>query len=147
MVPKKKEYSHDLRETVIKHFLNGDSEHEMTRKVLIPGNSVHYIIAKYTNTKCIGDIIGHGRKRKTSEHLDRVIQQKIKVDRRKSASSVKVEVETEPGLVISEQTVRRRMHEVGLHGREARKKPYVSNVNRGKRLEYAKNYREKPLSY
>jgi transposase len=115
--------------------------------VLIPRNSVHYIIAKYKNTKYKGNIIGRGRKCKTSEHLDRVIQQKIKVDRRKSASSVKVEVETEPGLVISEQTVRRRMHEVGLHGREARKKPYVSNVNRGKRLEYAKNYREKPLSY
>ena len=32
MVPKKK-YSSDLREVVIKHFLNGDSEREIARKV------------------------------------------------------------------------------------------------------------------
>ena len=147
MGPKKKEYSFDLRETIIKHFLNGDSEHEIARKMLVPRNSVHYIIAKYKNTKCIANIIGRGRKRKTSIHLDRVIQRKIKVDRRKSASCVKAEVEAELGIAISEQTVRRRMHEVGLNGRVARKKPYVSKVNRGKRLEYARNYREKPLGY
>jgi hypothetical protein len=60
---------------------------------------------------------------------------------------VEAEVETELGIVISEQRVRQRMNEVGLHERVARKKPYVSKVNRGKRLEYAKSYREKPLSY
>ena len=147
MAPKKKEYSFDLRETVIKHFLNGDSEHEIGRKVVIPRNSVHYIITKYKKTKCIGNIIGRGRKRKTSMHLDRVIQRKVKVDRRKSASSVKIDIESELGITISEQTVRRRLHEIGLKGRVARKKPYVNKVNRGKRLEYAKTYREKPLGY
>jgi transposase len=40
-------------------------------------------------TRCIGNIIGRSRKCKTSVHFDRVIQKKIKVDRRKSASSVK----------------------------------------------------------
>ena len=147
MGPKKKEYSFDLRETIIKHFLNGDSEHQIAQKMLVPRNSVHYIIAKYKNTKCIATIIGLGRKRKTSIHFDRVIQRKIKVDQRKLASNVKAEVEAELGIAISEQTVRRRMHEVGLNGRVARKKPYVSKVNKGKRLEYARTYREKPLGY
>ena len=31
----KKEYSSDLRQLVIKHFLNGDSEREIAKKVLI----------------------------------------------------------------------------------------------------------------
>ena len=44
-------------------------------------------------------------------------------------------------------TVRHRLHEVGLYGRVPRKKPYVNKVNRRKRLEYAKNYREKPLGF
>ncbi|CAF5223009.1 unnamed protein product, partial [Rotaria magnacalcarata] len=79
--------------------------------------------------------------------LDRVIQRKVKVDRRKSASSVKIDIESELGITISEQTVRRRLHEIGLKGRVARKKPYVNKVNRDKRLEYAKTYREKPLGY
>ena len=42
----KKEYSSDLRQLVIKHFLNDDSKHEIAKKVLIPRDSVHYIIAK-----------------------------------------------------------------------------------------------------
>jgi transposase len=147
MAPKKKEYSVDLRQTVIKHFLNGDSEHEIAQKVIIPRTSVHYIIDKYKKTKCIRNIIGRGRKRKTTIQLDRVIQRKVKVNRRKSASSVKAEIETELGMIISEQTVRRRLHEAGFKGRVARKKPYVDKANRTKRIQYAKTYREKPLGF
>ena len=41
MAPKKKkEYSDDLREVVIKHFLNGDSEREIARKVSIPRSCI-----------------------------------------------------------------------------------------------------------
>ena len=147
MAPKKKEHSFETRETVIRHFLNGDSEHEIAGKMLMSRNSVHYIIAKYKKNKCIGNIIGRGRKRKTTLHLDRIIQRKVKADRRKSASSVKVEIEKELNVVISEQTVRRRLHEIGLKGRVARKKPYVNKVNRGKRLAFARKYREKSAMY
>ena len=82
------------------------------------------------------------RQRKTSMHLDRIIQRKVKVDRRKSASSVKIDIESELGITISEQAVRRRLHEIGLKGCVTRKKPYVNKI---KCLEYAKTYREKPL--
>ena len=62
MAPKKKEYSFDLRETVIKHFLNGDSERDIAGKMSIPRNSFHYIITKYKKTKCIENIIDRGPK-------------------------------------------------------------------------------------
>ena len=39
------------------------------------------------------------------------------------------------------------MHEIDLYGHVARKKPYVNKINRRKHLEYAKNYREKPLGF
>ena len=147
MAPKKKEYSFDLRETVIKHFLNGDSEHDIAGKMIIPRNSVHCIITKYKKTKCIENIIGRDRKRKTSMRLDRTIQRNVKIGRRKSASYVIIDIESELGITISEQTVRRRLHEIGLKGRVTRKKPYVNKVNRGKRLEYAKTYRKEPSGY
>ncbi|CAF4350018.1 unnamed protein product, partial [Rotaria magnacalcarata] len=104
-------------------------------------------LLQLTYLQCIGNIIGRGQKRKTSVHADRVIQRKIKVDRRKSASTAKVEIESELGIIISEQTVRRRQHESGFMGRVARKKPYVDKLNRGKRIEYANTYREKPIGY
>ena len=63
MAPKKKEYSFHLRETVIKHFLNGDSEHDIAGEMIIPRNSVHYIIMKYKKTKCIENIVDNVRPR------------------------------------------------------------------------------------
>ena len=124
MTPRnKKEYSYDLRETVIKHFLNDDSEREIARKVLIPRTSIHRMIQKYKSTKCIGNIIGRGRKRKTITHTDRLIQRKIKANHPELAAAVKAELETNLNIVISELTVRRRLHEAGLYGCVAQKNP------------------------
>ena len=61
MAPKKKEYSFDMRETVIKHYLNGDSERQIATKMLIPRSSINSIITKYKKTKCIGNILGRRR--------------------------------------------------------------------------------------
>ena len=97
---------------------------EAAKKVLIPRDSVHYIIAKYKSTKCIGNLMGRGRIRKTSAHTDRILQQKVKTNLRKSAAAVKAELESELKTIVSESTVRRRLHEVGLYGRVARKIPY-----------------------
>ena len=122
MAPKTKEYPVDLRRTVIKHVLNGDSEHEIARKLIIPRTSVHYIIDKYKKTKCVQNIIGQGRKCKTAVYLHRAIQRKIKAYRRKSALFMKTVIETEFGIIISEQTVHRRLHEAGFKGHVVRKK-------------------------
>ena len=131
-----KEYSNDLSELVIKHFLKGDTEREIAQKVLISCNTVHSIIAKYKSTKCIASMWRRGWKLKTIANIDRIIQRKIKVDRRKSALSVKSELKTELILTISESTICRRLYEVGFNGRITRKKPYVSKDNRMKRLHY-----------
>ena len=142
-----KEHSNDLRELVIKHFLKGDTEREIAQQVLISRNIVHSIIAKYKSTKCVASMWERGRERKTTANIDRIMQRKIKVGRRKSALSVKSQLKTELGLKISESTIRRRLYKVGFNGRVARKKPYVSKDNRVKRLHYAKTYLEKPLGY
>ena len=143
----KKECSNDLCDFVIKHFLNGDSDREIAKKVLIPRDSVHCTIAKCKSTKCIGNLTGRSRRRKTSTNTDHILQRKVQTTRRKSAASVKAELESKLKVIISESTVRRRLHEVGLYGRVTSKEPYVNKINRRKRLEYAKNYREKPLGF
>ena len=78
---------------------------------------------------------GRGRKRKTTSGVDRIMQRKVKVDRRKSALAMKEAIEKDLGVVIRVNTVRNRLHEIGLRGRVARKKPYVNRINRGKRID------------
>ncbi|CAF3787789.1 unnamed protein product [Rotaria magnacalcarata] len=147
MAPKKKEYSTDLRTLVIKHFLNGDSQREIAKKTLLSRETVRSMIKKYKSTKCIGNLFGRGRKRKTTATMDRLIQRKLKCNRRKSSRSVTAELQNHLGILISESTVQRRAHEIGLFGRVARKKPYVNKINRIKRLKYAKEMLTKPLGF
>ena len=116
MSPARKEHSNDSRELVIKHQLNGDSEREIASKTLHSRDSMHFMITKYKKTTCIANLAGHGRKRKTTARVDKLIQRKIKVDRRKSASSVKHEIMDELKISISSQIVRCRAHELGLYG-------------------------------
>ena len=100
--------------------------------MLIPGPTVQSIIKIYKRTKCILNLSGRGRKRKTTASVDRIIQRKIKLDRQKSAPTVKAEIEKELVVIVHANTIRNRLHEIGLYGRVARKKPCVNKVNRGK---------------
>ena len=54
MAPKKKEHNNDLRNLVIQHYQNGDSQREIAPKILLPRTTVQYMIEKYKSTKCIG---------------------------------------------------------------------------------------------
>ena len=52
---------------------------------------------------------------------------------------MKAVIETEFGILVSEHTVSRGLHEARFKGRVARKRPYIDKTNRMKRIEYAKN--------
>ena len=80
------------------------------------------MIVKYKKTKSIANISGRGRKRKITKRIDQAIQRKVKVDRQKSAPSILQKIAQEFGVIISNQTVRRRLHEIGFYRRVARKK-------------------------
>ena len=147
MAPKKKEHNNDLRNLVIQHYQNGDSQREIAAKALLPRTIVQYMIEKYKSTKCIGNLFGRGRRRKTTATTDRFIQRKVKLDRRKYASAVKVEIENELEIPLHVDTIRNRAHEARLFGRVARKKPYMNKINRGKWLKFAKEMLEKLSSF
>ena len=121
MAPKKKEHKNDLRNLVIQHYQNGDSQREIAAKILLPRTTVQYMIEKYKSTKCIRNLFGRGRRRKTTATTDRLIQRKVKLDGRKSASAVKIEIENELGISLHVDTIRNRAHETRLFDRVARK--------------------------
>ena len=60
---------------------------------------------------------------------------------------MKVEIENELGIPLHVEKIRNRAHEATLFGRVAREKPYVNKINRGKRLNFAKEMLEKLSSF
>ena len=73
MAPTKKKHSNDIRTLVINHYLNGDSQREIAKKVLLSRPTVQLIIKKYKNTKCIGNLLGRRRRPKATSMTDRLI--------------------------------------------------------------------------
>ena len=86
-------------------------------------------------------------KKATTAEVDKFIQRKIKVNRRKSASSIKHKIMDELKIAISSQTVRRRAHEHELHGLVALKKLYSNEANWIKLLNYDKMYQDKGMTF
>ena len=101
------------------------------------------MVDKYKSTKYIGHLFGCGRKRK----IHRVTQCKLKLDRRKSVFTVKVEIESEREISLCVDTIRKLANEVGLFRLVVHKKPHVNKINRGKRLKFAKEMFEKPVDF
>ena len=92
-------------------------------------NITQYNIEKQKSTKYRENLFPRAPKRKTTDRL-------IQLDRRKSASAVKVETE-------NQLQIRNRAHQATLFGQVSPKKPYVNKINRGKRLNFAKEMIEK----
>ena len=114
MAPKKKGHSNDLCTVVIRHYQNGDSLSEIAAKTLLSRSTVQYVVDKYKSAKCIGHLFGRASNRKTRRTTYRFIQRQLKLDRRKSVCTGKVKIENELGISLHVDTIRKRVHEVGL---------------------------------
>ena len=57
------------------------------------------------------------------------------------------EIKEQLDILLSAQTVRNRVHEIGMFGRIATKKVYVNKVNTSKCFKFAKEMLEKPLDF
>jgi hypothetical protein len=64
-----------------------------------------------------------------------------------SARKLAEDVTAATGKHVSHQTIRNRLHESGYKGRAARKKPFINERNRRKRLEFARAYVNKPIDF
>ncbi len=67
----------------------------------------------------------HGRPKKLSACAQRHIQWLCLGNRRMSAASIAAEVEGVGGQPVSAQTIRRTLHQIGLHGYSPRRKPLL----------------------
>lgn len=85
-------------------------------------------------------MVGDGN---TSAYDDR----RIVRESRRNPSTTSRNIVEQLKLNISSRTVRRRLNEEGLKNCVARRKPHISKMNKKKRLDFAKKYINKPLSF
>jgi len=111
-------------------------------ELAIPKSSVGYIVAQYKKRRSIASAPRSGRPQKTTAGTDRMFTREVLHDRKKSALTLSVQLSSSEDVKVSESTIRRRIKAMGLNGRTARSKPFLSKRHKEQRLVYAHAYRD-----
>lgn len=143
----RKEISLQLRERVLKLHKQGIPQRKIAERLIISKSSVNYIIQQWRKHNSVSVLPRSGRPKKTTPTTDRYIHKQILKNRRLSAVSVAKDLKESRLADVSAQTVRRRIHDIKLFGRVARKKPFICKRNQKKRLDFAKKYMNKPPAF
>ena len=64
-----------------------------------------------------------------------------------SATCITAEVEEVEGQPVSAQTIRRTLHQIGLHGRRPRRKPLLKLMHKKSRKQFAEDKQSKNMDY
>ena len=141
-MPPKKQLSKIKRAQIVALSSEGCSRVESARKMECSRKLVQTTIKRYKETKSFKNRKGQGCKKSTIAREDRSLKRASLADRRKTSSDLAAEIREGANKNISARTVRRRFLEVGLKGCKARKKLYLSQANKKKRLELQKKTQE-----
>lgn len=147
MSTRKKQLNETQRNLIIDLHKNGLSYRKIEMQTKISFSTVKNIVQKFKKHGTVADLSGRGRKRKTSSRIDRYIVSNVKEKRFQTAAHTAADIKTQFGVLISDQTIRNRLHEKGLRCYVPRKKPFLTKRHMKNRLEFAKKYVNMPLIY
>ncbi|GBP11148.1 Transposable element Tcb1 transposase [Eumeta japonica] len=109
--------------------------------------TVRSIVKRFKGGKNFNSASRSGRPRALTDRESKQIVRKVKENPKKTSTEIAAEVKHEFGKAIHPMTVRRVLHEANYSARVARRKPLVSLINQKKRLNYAKEFSNKPISF
>ncbi|CAK9796254.1 Transposable element Tc1 transposase [Anthophora quadrimaculata] len=147
MSTKRKETTLEERNIIISLYVKGNSLRKIGELVAKSHATIQYIVNKHKKQGTIENKRRSGRPAKLNERDDRFIVRKVKENPFRSAPTIAAELELATGKHVCPKTISNRLKEAGYLSRTARKKPYITKVNRQRRLEFAKKYINKPLEF
>lgn len=120
----------------------GVTQRQVARRLQISRSSVQRAYRRYLETGAFNHRPGMGRPRATSAADDRFIQLTVLRNRRLNAVQVQQSLRDECQVVISSDTVRRRLAERNLTPKRAATGPALTVAHRRARLEFAREHRD-----
>lgn len=137
----------DERKLMIHHFNEGKTLREIGNITNRPHTTVQNVIKRYKETSQIENKYRKSPNKIFTESDERWIIRKVQADPKISAPKLANKVEKYLHKSVSPQTIRNVLKKNGLNGRVARKKPFVSKINRKKRLDYVKTHLNKNFDF
>lgn len=147
MTPKIKEVSAGERKIILKLRKEGKSFREIGKMIGRTHSSVQYVVEAFKKTKSIVPKPRSGRPSILTVREKRTILQSVKANPRLTASKICENIKNLFDKDLHEDTVRKFLKKDGYHARVARRKPFISEVNRQKRMDFANKYISKPREF
>lgn len=147
MSRKTKELSDAEKEVIVVLHKQGKSLRQIAKEVKKPFRTVHYVIGKYKQYNSVENKARSGRPKILSNRDERQILSEVAKNPRISARTLAIHIESSSGKIVCAETVRKVLRKSNYHGRVARKKPFISEANRAKRVQYANSFKDKPLEF
>ena len=133
--------SSETRQSILVRRNEGYSMREIAKKLKISFNPVHYSIHRTVQTGSNQNRKRSGRPRCTTKQEDKYIRVSSMRNRRLTSPQLAASLNSAHKTPVSTSTVKRQLRDAGLLGRVAKKKPYLRQANKKKRLRWAKEHR------
>ncbi len=126
MTPHGREMSQDLRKKIISLHKKGESYKKISKALLISQNTVAKVVQTFKKDGTETISLRHpGHPRKLTPRQERLLMRRVEENRHASSLQLSKEVESQNGVTISRDTVRRTLQRNGMHGCRPRKKPLL----------------------
>jgi transposase len=103
-----------------------------------PRTTISTIIKRYNEDNMTTTASRSGRPPLLDDRAKRKLVHEVKKDRKRSLDELKENFNVGFTTTISSRTIQRAIHEEGFYGRVGKRKPFVSDVNKKKRLSWCK---------
>jgi transposase len=147
MSSKRTETTNDTRKIAIQLYNSGKTLAEVGKIVGRSTSTVQYIIKRFKETGKIENKPRIRNRFKLDERDDRFILREIKKNPKLSAPKLVEMLKLNSGKTVCAETIRRVLRSNNFHGRVARRKPYISEANRRKRISFAKQFKNHGFSF
>lgn len=144
---KRKEISRDIRKLIVKLRNDGNSYGEIAKIVQISRAIVQTIIKNYHSTNTTENKHRSGTPSKLSDREKRNIIRIVTDEPRTNAVNIAKDLEKSKQMSIHPETIRNVLRANEFHSRIPRKKPFISEANMKKRLEFAKLHKSDDMSF
>lgn len=139
-MPRRREFTEGERAQMVLLWELGYDANTIANKLKCARHTVNRAVKRFRQAGEHHNKPRSGRKRVTSYREDRKLIRESLRNRRKTSSVLSADLSEQTGRVISSRTVRRRLLNAGLRGCKARKKPWLSQKNKEKRLKWARQH-------
>ncbi|XP_055585002.1 uncharacterized protein LOC129737863 [Uranotaenia lowii] len=116
---KKAQIPISIRNLIVEHHKTGKSYRNIADIVQLNKDTVARIVQGYNQCGLISLAKRSERPSKATGRIDRAIVKKAELDRGLSAPKIAKQIESEFSIQLTSQSVRNRLHKIGLKGRVA----------------------------